>query len=57
MVMTKTYLALLEDGKLEKSERELVLKNVFRPSGSGLLNEDHPHPAMEIISKIQKPGT
>lgn len=56
MVMTKTYLALLEDGKLEVSERELVLKNVFRPSGSGLLGEDHPHPAMEIINKVQKPN-
>lgn len=56
MVMTKTYLALLEDGKLEKTERELVLKSVFRPSGSGLLTEEHPHPAMEIINKIQKPG-
>ena len=55
MVMTKTYLALLEDGKLEVSERELVLKNVFRPSGSGLLGDDHPHPAMEIINNFQKP--
>lgn len=55
MVMTKTYMALLEDGKLEITERELVLKNVFRPSGSGLIGDDHPHPAMEIINNIQRP--
>tara|TARA_B100001971_G_scaffold84647_1_gene78098 strand:+ start:209463 stop:210659 length:1197 start_codon:yes stop_codon:yes gene_type:complete len=56
-VMTQAYLSLLEEGKVDEDERELVLRSVFRPSGSGLIKEDHGHPALEVISKIMNKGS
>lgn len=53
-VMTQAYLSLVKGKKIEAHESEIVFRNIFRSSGSGLVRDDNSHPAMEIINKVLK---
>lgn len=51
-VLIETYLSLLKENHVDTEERELVLRNIFQTSNTGLIKEDHQLPALEIINKI-----
>ena len=46
VAMMKTYLALLEEGKLEDKHRNLVLQALFRPASTGIVKDDAAPPFM-----------
>ena len=50
-VLIETYLSMLKENHVDTEERELVLKNIFQTSSTGLIKEDHQMPALEIINK------
>ena len=54
VTMVKTYLSLLEGGKMPDSEdRKLVLTPLFRPATDGIVKEDGiPHPALDLLTKL-----
>ncbi|MGJ8563848.1 MAG: DUF6161 domain-containing protein [Alphaproteobacteria bacterium] len=52
-VMVKTYLALLNEGAADQSERALVLAPLFRPTEDGLVKDDAA-PFIDVI-KLLKP--
>lgn len=53
VTMVKTYLSLLEDGKMTKDEdRALVLTPLFRPAADGLVKDEGlPHPIFEMLTR------
>jgi len=54
VVMAKTYIALLKDGKGPKDEdRQLVLQTLFRPSATGIVKDDAiPPTVLEWMTRI-----
>jgi hypothetical protein len=46
IAMMKTYLALLEEGKLEDKHRNLILQALFRPASTGIVKDDAAPPFM-----------
>lgn len=46
VAMMKTYLALLEEGKLEDKHRNLILQALFRPASTGIVKDDAAPPFM-----------
>ncbi|MFV8580998.1 DUF6161 domain-containing protein [Ralstonia pseudosolanacearum] len=54
VVMVKTYLSLLESGKLFSDEdRKLILQALFRPASDGIVKDEGlPHPALEALTKL-----
>jgi hypothetical protein len=46
VAMMKTYLALLEEGKLEDKHRNLILQALFRPAATGIIKDDAAPPFM-----------
>lgn len=56
VTMVKTYLSLLEDGKMTKDEdRALVLTPLFRPAADGLVKDEGlPHPMLELLTRSNK---
>lgn len=54
VVMTQTYLALLEENKLaEEKDRSLVLGALFRPASDGMVKEENiPHPMLEALTRL-----
>ncbi|WLI89946.1 DUF6161 domain-containing protein [Massilia sp. R2A-15] len=54
VVMTQTYLALLEDDKLkEETDRSLILGALFRPTSDGMVKDENiPHPMLDAITKL-----
>jgi hypothetical protein len=54
VVMTQTYLALLEENKLaEEKERSLILGALFRPASDGMVKEENiPHPMLEALTRL-----
>lgn len=55
VTMVKTYLSLLEEGKMPDSDdRKLVLTPLFRPATDGIVKEDAiPHPALDFLTKVK----
>lgn len=58
VVMTQTYLALLEEDRLtEEKDRSLVLSALFRPASDGMVKEENiPHPMLDAITKLSGKG-
>ncbi len=54
VVMVKTYLSLLESGKLFTDEdRKLILQALFRPASDGIVKDEGlPHPALDMLTKL-----
>ncbi|MGZ5198324.1 MAG: DUF6161 domain-containing protein [Telluria sp.] len=54
VVMTQTYLALLEENKLsEEKDRSLILSALFRPASDGMVKEENiPHPMLDAITRL-----
>jgi hypothetical protein len=54
VVMTQTYLALLEENKLsEDKDRSLILGALFRPASDGMVKEENiPHPMLDAITRL-----
>jgi hypothetical protein len=54
VVMTQTYLALLEEDKLsEEKDRSLILAALFRPASDGMVKEENiPHPMLDAITRL-----
>lgn len=54
VVMTQTYLALLEESKLtEEKDRSLVLAALFRPSSDGMVKDENiPNPMLDVLTKV-----
>jgi len=54
VVMTQTYLALLEENRLtEEKDRSLVLGALFRPASDGMVKEENiPHPMLDAITQL-----
>lgn len=54
VVMVKTYLSLLESGKLFSDEdRKLILQALFRPASDGIVKDEGlPHPALDALTKL-----
>jgi hypothetical protein len=46
VAMMQTYLALLEEGKLEDKHRNLILQALFRPASTGIVKDDAAPPFM-----------
>ena len=56
VVMTKTYLAFGEYGKLSDEHRTLMLNALFRPSTTGLVKEDAVPPSMlDLATRMANP--
>jgi hypothetical protein len=52
VAMIKTYLALTNEGKLEASDRTLVLAPLFRSAADGIVKDDGPDASLAgIIAK------
>jgi len=58
VVMTQTYLALLEENKLaEEKDRSLILGALFRPASDGMVKEENiPHPMLEALTRLGGKG-
>jgi hypothetical protein len=58
VVMTQTYLALLEENKLaEEKDRSLILGALFRPASDGMVKEENiPHPMLEALTRLGSKG-
>jgi hypothetical protein len=58
VVMTQTYLALLEENKLaEEKDRSLILGALFRPASDGMVKEENiPHPLLEALTRLGSKG-
>lgn len=53
--MAQTYLALMRKGGLEEKDRQLILKALFRPAGTGLVKDDAmPLTVMESLTSLGK---
>jgi hypothetical protein len=54
VVMTQTYLALVEESKLsDEKDRSLVLASLFRPGSDGIVKEESiPHPALDLLTRF-----
>lgn len=51
--MAQTYLALMRKGGLEEKDRQLILKALFRPAGTGLVKDDAvPLTVLDSLSKL-----
>lgn len=53
VTMVKTYLALTNEAKIEKEDRQLVLAPLFRPSSDGIVKDDAA-PELGIGSVVSK---
>lgn len=58
VVMTQTYLALLEEAKLsEDKDRSLVLGALFRPASDGMVKDETiPHPLLDALTRLGGKG-
>jgi hypothetical protein len=58
VVMTQTYLALLEENRLtEEKDRSLVLGALFRPASDGMVKEENiPHPMLDALTRLSGKG-
>lgn len=55
--MVKTYLAMLKDGSLSESHRELILPSLFRSTKTGIVKDDGgPSLHFETVSRLAKGG-
>lgn len=59
VVMTQTYLALLEEAKLsEEKDRSLILGALFRPASDGMVKDETiPHPMLDALTRLSGKGT
>lgn len=58
VVMTQTYLALLEEAKLtEEKDRSLILGALFRPASDGMVKDESiPHPMLDALTRLGGKG-
>lgn len=58
VVMTQTYLALLEEEKLtEEKDRSLILGALFRPASDGMVKDESiPHPMLDALTRLGGKG-
>jgi hypothetical protein len=58
VVMTQTYLALLEEAKLtEEKDRSLILGALFRPASDGMVKDESiPHPLLDALTRFGGKG-
>jgi hypothetical protein len=56
IVMTQTYLALLEEDKIsDEKDRSLVLSSLFRPGADGMIKDENiPHPTLDLLTRLGK---
>lgn len=54
VTMVKTYLALIEDGKIPSDDdRKLILQCLFRPASDGIVKDEGlPHPALDVLTRL-----
>ena len=57
VVMTRTYLSLLEGDRLSsKEDRQLILQALFRPASDGIVKDEGvPFSLAEVLTRTGKP--
>jgi hypothetical protein len=54
VVMIQTYLSFVNEGQIDKDDKNLILSSLFRPSNIGIINDESSVTVTDIITALKK---